>query len=322
MPYYPERRPDPYAEEQKRTADAAAKKKRRRLFLIAVFSLLIIYGGIRLAAYGADYYASRRASRELLAIYEEPVQAETEAPTKVPRKQAAARPETEAPAQEQAPEPTPEVFLPKMEYPDNPGLQMSERFRKLRKKSKDIIGWVKVDAVDEPVGKRDNTFFLTHDIYGKKNANGAIFADASLSLTTRPYTIFLFGHNMKSGNMFGRLRKYKESAYYYKHRIISFDSLYEDGQYAVFAVADISTEPGDLNYYNLWSLDSSRTDEREAALKELLSCSVHANMLDVRPDEQILVLVTCDQKETDRLVVAARRLRDGESENHLTLPVR
>lgn len=39
---------------------------------------------------------------------------------------------------------------------------------------------------------------------------------------------------MKSGNMFGRLRKYKESAYFNSHRIITFDTLYEDGQYAVF----------------------------------------------------------------------------------------
>ncbi len=179
-----------------------------------------------------------------------------------------------------------------------------------------------MDALEEAVVLKDNTFFLTHDVYGKKNANGAIFADSGLNLMTRPYTIFLFGHNMKSGNMFGRLKKYKESAYYFKHRIITFDSEYEDGKYAVFAVADINTEPGTLTYYNLWSLESNRIDEREEALNKLLSRSVHANMLDVQPDEQLLVLVTCDQKETDRLVVAARRLRDGESENHLTLPVR
>ena len=71
MPYYPERRPDPYAEEQKRIAEAAAKGKRRRLILAAAFSLLIIYSGIRLAAYGADYYASRQTSQTLYELYEE-----------------------------------------------------------------------------------------------------------------------------------------------------------------------------------------------------------------------------------------------------------
>ena len=319
MPYYPERKPDPYAEEQKRIAEAAAKGKRRRLILAAAFSLLIIYSGIRLAAYGADYYASRQTSQTLYELYEEPTEVPAEAtpvPTAVPV--TAAPQETPVPV----PEATESVFLQPVPYPNNPGWKISERFRKLKKKSSYIIGWLSMDALEEAVVLKDNTFFLTHDVYGKKNANGAIFADSGLNLMTRPYTIFLFGHNMKSGNMFGRLKKYKESAYYFKHRIITFDSEYEDGKYAVFAVADINTEPGTPTYYNLWSLESNRIDEREEALNKLLSRSVHANMLDVRPDEQLLVLVTCDQKETDRLVVAARRLRDGESENHLTLPVR
>ena len=42
-------------------------------------------------------------------------------------------------------------------------------------------------------------------------------------------------------------------------------------------------------------------------------------MLDVQADDQILVLVTCVDEDTDRLVVAARRLRDSETEEHLTL---
>ena len=317
MPYYPERRPDPYAEERKRIEEAAARKKRRRLTLAAVFALMILYSVIRLIAYGAEYYSSRETSQSLYELYEEPTEAVTAPPTAVPT----AVPVTSAPQQEAVtPEPTQSMILEPVPYPNNPGLKMSERFRKLKKKSSYIIGWLSMDALEEAVVLKDNTYFLTHDVYGKKNANGAIFADSGINLLTRPYTIYLFGHNMKSGNMFGRLKKYKESAYFYKHRIITFDSEYEDGRYAVFAVAEINTEPGDRNYFNLWALDSNRVDEREEALKQLFARSFHANMLDVQPDEQLLILVTCDHKETDRLLVAARRLRDGESENNLTLP--
>ena len=319
MPYYPERRPDPYAEERKRIEEAAARKKRRRLALVAVFALMILYSVIRLIAYGAEYYSSRETSQSLYELYEEPTEAVTAPPTAVPT----AVPVTSAPQQEAVtpePEPTQSMILEPVPYPNNPGLKMSERFRKLKKKSSYIIGWLSMDALEEAVVLKDNTYFLTHDVYGKKNANGAIFTDSGINLLTRPYTIYLFGHNMKSGNMFGRLKKYKESAYFYKHRIITFDSEYEDGRYAVFAVAEINTEPGDRNYFNLWALDSNRVDEREEALKQLFARSFHANMLDVQPDEQLLILVTCDHKETDRLLVAARRLRDGESENNLTLP--
>ena len=38
------------------------------------------------------------------------------------------------------------------------------------------------------------------------------------------------------------------------------------------------------------------------------------------PDEQILLLITCTGDDDHRLVVAARRLRDGEGENSLTYP--
>ena len=315
MPYYPERRPDPNAEEQKRIEEAAARKKRRRLILAAIFALMIIYGVIRLIAYGAEYYSSRQSSQALYELYEEPTEAVSAPPTAAPT----AVPVTAAPQQETAaPAPTQSLILEPVPYAENPGLRMSERFRKLKKKSSYIIGWLSMDALEEPVALKDNTYFLTHDVYGKKNANGAIFTDSGINLLTRPYTIYLFGHNMKSGNMFGRLKKYKESAYFYRHRIISFDSEYEDGKYAVFAAAEISTEPGDRNYYNLWALDSNRADEREAALQQLLARSFHANLLDVKPDEQLLILVTCDSRETDRLIVAARRLRDGESENNLT----
>ena len=73
-----------------------------------------------------------------------------------------------------------------------------------------------MDDLDEPVVHKDNTFFLDHDAMGKRNANGAIFMDQGTSLLTRPYTILLYGHNMKTGAMFGNLRKYEDFSYCFK----------------------------------------------------------------------------------------------------------
>ena len=53
-----------------------------------------------------------------------------------------------------------------------------------------------------PAAQKDNTFFLKHDALGKRNSNGTIFLDEGIRLfTRRSYTLFLYGHNMKSGNM-------------------------------------------------------------------------------------------------------------------------
>ncbi len=146
----------------------------------------------------------------------------------------------------------------------------------------------------------------------RRNSNGAIFLDEGTNLLTRPYTIILFGHNMKSGNMFGRLKKYKDSVYFYKHRTITFDNLYEDGQYAVFAVLEINTDPGTARWYDIWSLNSKNRDDREQAIRELERRSLHKSTVDVRADDQILLLVTCLDGDSERFAVAARRVREGE----------
>lgn len=59
--------------------------------------------------------------------------------------------------------------------------------------------------------------------------NGAIFLDESCDLSTRPYTLMLYGHNMKSGAMFGNLRNYENLTYYKNNPFIKFDTAYEDG---------------------------------------------------------------------------------------------
>ena len=342
MPYYPEHRPAPAGEEEKtpkkeRKRGTGSMTDGRRLLAKTVVSIvscaLIIYGGVNIGRYIADLSASRRNSRELREIHDQ-TDPGTEPPTvsAAPAETAAAAPrETSAPSAKEAratgepaqPE-TPAAgaekgTLEQVPYPDNPRLSVNGRFTALRRKSGYIVGWLKVDQVEEAVALKDNTFFLDHDVYGKRNRNGAIFMDSSVSLLTRPYTVLMYGHNMKSGHMFGRLKKYLERNYFYAHRIITFDSLYEEGEFAVFAAARISTVPGMAGYYDLWSLDSRNREERGEAIRKLEKLSAVDGLLDVREDEQIIVLVTCIDEDTDRLVVAARRLRKGETENTLVI---
>ena len=294
---------------------------------VAVFSsFLILYGFVRLILYYADLSASRNTTRELQQIHNLE-ESETESvpqipePTALPSISPTDVTDSPMPAEMYQPEEDKDT-LQAIAYPDNPNLKISERFRKLRKKSKYIIGWLSFDQVDEAVVQKDNTYFLTHDAKGKKNSNGANFLDSGISLKTRPYTIILYGHNMKSGNMFGRLKKYKESTYFYKHRIITFDTMYENGQYAVFAVVEMSTTPGVARWYDLWSLTTDNYENREDAIRTLERRSVISSALDVQADDQILLLVTCLDGDTERLVVVARRIREDEGETADQLMIR
>ena len=311
MPYYPERRPDLVSAQQKpRTAQQ--RKKLLCLFLAVLACALVVWGAVGLIRYFSDLSASRQTAAELRSIYDQPVPV-TEAPaadlTAVPVPPTAV-PATEVPADY--------GLLPAVPYPYNSSLRISDRFTDLRRKGKYITGWLRMDSVDEPVVLKDNSYFLTRDATGKKNVNGAIFMDSGTRLETRPYTVILYGHNMKSGSMFGRLRKYRDSGYLRKNRFITFDTLYEDGRYAVFAAAEINVVPGTSGYFDIWSLDDHTRAGREAAIRKLESRAISGNAVDVQPEDQILLLVTCVEDDDYRLVVAARRLRDGETEATLT----
>ena len=319
MPYYPERRPD-LVPAEKKPGPAQQRKKLLCLFLAVLACGLVIWGASGLIRYFSDLSASRQTAGELREIYDRPVPA-TEVPlpesTPVPVPPTAV-PATEVPVPAETPVPADYGLLPAVPYPYNSALHIADRFKDLQRKGRYIVGWLRMDSVDEPVTLKDNSYFLTRDATGKKNVNGAIFMDSGTRLETRPYTVILYGHNMKSGNMFGRLRKYRDISYLRKNRFITFDTMYEDGRYAVFAAAEINVVPGTSAYFDIWSLDDRTAAGRAKAIRNLEIRSFHSNIIDVRPDDQILLLVTCVEDDDYRLVVAARRLRDGETESTLT----
>ena len=67
MPYYPERKPEPSGEKQRNTT---AEKRNRllRLSVAAFFSLLVLYGAIRLFRYQSELNDSRNTAAELRRI--------------------------------------------------------------------------------------------------------------------------------------------------------------------------------------------------------------------------------------------------------------
>ena len=205
--------------------------------------------------------------------------------------------------------------LPPGNYPENPNMAVSPRFAALREKNGDIVGWLTVDGlIDTAVVQRDNTHYLTHDALGKRNINGAVFLEETVDLKTAPRTLILYGHNMRSGEMFGCLRKYEEPAFYRAHPFIRMDTVYEDGLYVVAAAAVISDKEGSGAWVDLSRLCSSTTAWRREEISKLMSLSLYTRTVDAEPGDKLLLLITCVGDGDERRVVLARRLRPGETE--------
>ena len=294
-----------------------------RLALVVALAGLVVFGLVKLVGYGVSLAASRRASRQMQQIYyyapTDTPALPTEAPTEAPV--VAAEQLTEAPPAPTAAVAATQSPIPRLaakKYPTNEKLQISNRFKELKKANKDVVGWLDIDRLlSEAVVQRDNVYYLDHDVNGNPNPNGAVFMDAAVSLKTRPYTILLYGHNMRSGAMFGSLRNFEKISFYHNAPFITFDSQYESGRYVIFAVGNIMLEEGRRNYIDFFSLMSANVEERQESIDTLIGASVHTCTVEVAPEDQLLVLVTCTEDDDERRVVAARRVREGESEEEL-----
>ncbi len=287
-----------------------------RLALVILSAGLIVFGSVRLTGYFRDWASARKTAEALRQVYEAASVVSDDSapvPTAPPATAVSSTPQPSA-----APTAAPPAYLTALKYPDNPQAQASPLFKALRRENKDIVGWLKIDGLlDEAVTQRDETYYMNHDALGKSNANGSIFLDSGISLKTRPYSLVLYGHNMKSGAMFGSLRNYEAVSFYQKNPYITFNTMFEDGRYVVFAAGLVSLERNAWHYMDFFALNSNSLRERQAVLDTLKKVSLFNSPVAVQPDDQLLLLVTCVDKDTERRVVAARRIRPGENEELL-----
>ena len=74
-------------------------------------------------------------------------------------------------------------------------------FKKLKKTNKDIYAWIDVPgtkvnyAVVQSSGKKDDLFYLEHNIYGNYEFSGSIFSQRQNSKNFSDPVTVLYGHN-------------------------------------------------------------------------------------------------------------------------------
>ena len=104
---------------------------------------------------------------------------------------------------------------------------------RLREQNSDIIGWITVPYtnIDYPIVQaKDNAYYLRRDLNGNIAKPGTIFMDCRCASDGSGYSI-IYGHNMKSGAMFGTLARFGEKTFFDAHpggRI-----LFEDGWHTI-----------------------------------------------------------------------------------------
>ena len=87
-----------------------------------------------------------------------------------------------------------------------------QEFQPILQQNSNFAGWITIDdtKIDYPIVlTRDGSdYYLHHNFNGEEDINGTLFMDARTDLTNRSTNIIIYGHNMKSGQMFGDLKKF------------------------------------------------------------------------------------------------------------------
>lgn len=199
--------------------------------------------------------------------------------------------------------------------------QLNPKFAELYSQNKDLVGWIQIKGtnVDYPVVRgRDNKQYERTTFYGKSMRSGSIFMDYLTSITFRKESrnMVIYGHNMRDNSrMFSQLINYRELDYYKKHPTLTFDTLYRDGQWKIFAVISTNAYPAQDNGQVFDYRRSIFADDEEfnAWVRESKIRSCITTGVDVLPTDTVLTLQTCCYEFTEgRFVIMARRVRDGE----------
>lgn len=302
------------------------------------------------ARYAALY--SRTASPEPAATSEptataEPTPVMTAAPTATPTPVSTPEPTctpspTPAPTDAPTPELTAASYLPTVypEYTIEPGMPAPEdilfgtpnadtyvltgatlppvsgNFTELLSLNPETVGFLTLsNGLELPVVQRenDNVYYLEHDFEKNESSAGCLFVDGMNWLYPRDDVLYVYGHNMKNGAMFGNLTALSIPGGLINASPVYFDTLYETGVYVPFACFSLTADQDAKDYFEIrkFSFSEESFAEYVADMKKL---SILDIPVDVQYGDRLLVLVTCSYSiEDGRFAVALRQLREGES---------
>jgi len=240
-----------------------------------------------------------------------PAPAPTEAPTEAPTATPTAAP-TEAPTEAPTAVPTPSP---------EPTPAMNDSFRELYEVNPDVIGWINAGSeIDYPVVWRedDNDYYLSHDFEGNNDIVGTIFLDKRNAPDFSDDLLLIYGHNMRSGSMFGDMDSYRDRDYLIAHPVVTLQNAYEDEprKYVLFSAFDASMNTGDKSYFGITYFNFNNDAECASFIDGLKARSMYPEApVDVRTDDQLVMLVTCSySSDNGRFLLTGRALRDGETE--------
>lgn len=190
--------------------------------------------------------------------------------------------------------------------------QILPEYQNLYEQNSDFAGWITIAGteIDYPVMQavpESSDFYLKHNFDGAEDINGSLFLDSRNSLEDPDDNMIIYGHNMKSGMMFGGLKLYLDKEYWKEHKTITFNTIYEKAEYEIIAVCLSKVSEGEeFRYYDF--IDAGNKKAFNRYVKNIKALNVMDEDMDVSYGDKLLTLSTCNNYTEDgRLFLVAKK---------------
>ena len=262
-----------------------------------ILPVVLIISGLLYAGY--IYYGYAKGQTKYRALQEEytkPVSTEKEAskdPVELPQQNKEEKPMSEK-----------TVWKPLVsELPKDAPERIAVDFEALSGKNDDLVAWILIPAVDisyPVVQGDDNEYYLHRDINRDYLFAGSIFMDTYNTPSFYNYNTIIYGHNMRDGSMFARLKDFTDKQTYEKCRY--FWVMTPDGDY-LYEICSVHPASSGSETYTV------RFENYEHYRKwqdEMLSLSVVATGVRLEYQDRIVTLSTCTENSSIRMTVQGK----------------
>lgn len=184
-----------------------------------------------------------------------------------------------------------------------PVLKNPINFTELQSINEEIIGWLRIGALDisYPVAQAaDNDYYLHRTFERVDNFAGCIFLNCDNTRYFTDQNTIVYGHNMKNGSMFGKLKEFEKQETYNSNPyfwIFTPEFIY---QYRIFSCSVVNKIG-----------DPYRTRFVTEDFQSFIEACQSGSMIDnggvqVTTDDRIVTLSTCTGDDSTRLIVQGK----------------
>jgi sortase B len=176
----------------------------------------------------------------------------------------------------------------------------------------DLVGWISIPdtQVNYPVMQSPDRpdYYLTRDFDGKDNKNGCIYVREQCNVFRPSDNLTIYGHNMRNGNMFHDLHKFRDKSFWEGHKYFTFDTILEHHTYEIVAVFTTTASVGRGFAYHLF-VNAATEEEFDQYVARCKQLALYDTGVTAEYGDKLISLSTCEYSQVNgRLVLVAKRI--------------